>query len=164
MYAHIFCITWTLPLYFLIMTKRGRYRIALLRGRRNFKQLWSFNYFKQWIIWLRGSVYQKHMNLLQTFNSMHDILIEFLIDVSKGGAINWNFIFKRNEEKNYERGRIMKFIQACKHSFKSLHTCNLFQKDQCFVIIKKGEIVDSRMILMITIHWVYWHLAKFVIL
>ena len=83
---------------------------------------------------------------------MHVILIEFLIDVAKGEQSIKISYLKRKEGKNYERGRIMKFIQACQHSFKSLHTCNLFQKDQCFVIIKKGEIVDSRMILMITTH------------
>ena len=77
---------------------------------------------------------------------MHVILIEFLIDVAKGEqSIKISYLKGKKE-------RIMKFMQACQHSFKPLHTCNLFQKDQCFVIIKKGEIVDSIMILMITTH------------
>ena len=83
---------------------------------------------------------------------MHDIYIEFLIDIAKGEQSIKIPYLKGKKERIEERGRIMKFIQACQHSFKSLHTCNLFQKDQCFVIIKKGKIVDSRMILMITMH------------
>ena len=81
---------------------------------------------------------------------MHDIYIEFLIDIAKGEQSIKIPYLKGKKERIKERGRTMKFIQACQFSFKSLHTCNL--KDQCFVIIKKGEIVDSRMILMITMH------------
>ena len=122
----IFCLTYTLPLYFLIMTKRGRYRIASLRGRRHLKQIWSFNYFKQWKISLRGSIYQKHLNQLQILNWMHDIYIEFLIDIAKGEQSIKIPYLKGKKERIEERGKIMKFIQACQHSFKSLHTCNLF--------------------------------------
>ena len=57
---------------------------------------------------------------------MHDIFIEFLIDIAKGEQSIKISYLKGKKERIEERGRFMKFIQACQHSFKSLHTCNLF--------------------------------------
>ena len=44
---------------------------------------------------------------------MHDIYIEFLIDIAKGEqSIKIPFL-KGKKERIEERGRFMKFIQAC---------------------------------------------------
>ena len=43
---------------------------------------------------------------------MHDILIEFLIDIAKGEQSIKISYLKGKKERIEERGRIMKFIQA----------------------------------------------------
>ena len=57
---------------------------------------------------------------------MHNIYIEFLINIAKGEQSIKVPYLKEEKERIKERGRIMKSIQACQFSFKSLHTCNLF--------------------------------------
>ena len=75
---------------------------------------------------------------------MHDIFIEFLIDIAKGEQSIKIPYLKGKKERIKERGRIMKFIQACQHSFKSLHTYNLFKKKKKINVLsssKRGRLL-----------------------
>ena len=148
LYFLIFCLIYTLPLYFLIMTKRGRYRIASLRGRRNFKQIWSFNYFKQWKILLRGSIYQKHVNQLQIFNWMHDIYIEFLIDIAKGEQSIKIPYLKGKKERIMKGGELWSsYIHVNIHSNLYIHAI-YFKKINVLSSSKRGRLL--------TPEWFWW--------